>query len=418
MTENPRDRRGRSRSLLAAVAVLVGVALVMASAGCQPGRRQPPRGGPWFGVLQVGPGSVRPLVGTGVDRAVVGLDWSRYEPEPGRTDAAYVAGTVGLIRRLKAQGIGAVLDPGLHHPPSWVFALPGATRFQDQYGVQWRGSATSGTAVANAVFDTAVRTAEGDYLRRIAADLGGGTFAAVRVGGLLSGELRYPPADDGAGHHDAVWYFDSGARATAPVHGWRPGTGGKADAERSVRGYLGALTEYERWLLGATAAAFPRGQLQLLLPGWGLRPGQVAAAVDDDLDGHSRAEQGGMLSSGLAWDGQVRALGAYRSRALAYTTWLDAPSGGRSPQLVSPAEYLAGLTAAVGVPLAGENTGQNATRQAPKSALRVCLHRVRTLRLAGMMWMSEPDLLSGRAGLTLADYAGAVSAFRSRGTAD
>ncbi len=414
MTESAGARRLR----LAVVAVLAAVALVVVFGGCGPGKRQPPRHEPWFGVLQVGGDSVEPLAGTGLDRAVVALDWSRYQPEPGRSDTAYVAGIAAVIRGLRTEGIKAVLDPGLHHPPPWVFALAGATRFQDQYGVRWRGSAASGTEVANAVFDTAVRTAEGAYLRRIAADLGGGTFAAIRVGGLLSGELRYPPADDGAGHRDAVWYFDPGARAHAPVHDWRPGTGGRADAERSVRGYLGALTGYERWLLGATAAAFPTGELQLLLPGWGLRPGQVAAAVDDDLDGRSRAEQGGMLSSGLAWDGQVRALGPYRTRAVAYTTWLDAPSGGRTPQLVSPADYLAGLTASAGVRLAGENTGRNATRQAPKAALRLCLRRVRALRLAGMMWMGEPDLLSGRAGLTLADYAGAVSAFRSQGAAE
>ncbi|MFC3584277.1 hypothetical protein ACFOSC_10475 [Streptantibioticus rubrisoli] len=402
------------RPLPAVLAVLLGLVLLVTALWSVPRERRPPGGAPWFGVLQVGRASAEPLAGKGLDRAVVGLDWSRYEPRPGRADPGYVAQAAKLVGKLRAEGIGAVLDPGLHHPPPWVFALPGATRFRDQYGVRWFGSAVDGTAVANAVFDTAVRSAEGDYLRRIAADFGGAAFTAVRVGGLLSGELRYPPADDGAGHHDAIWYFDSDARGTAPVPGWRPGRGGRAEAERSVLDYLGALTDYERWLLRVTAASFPKAQLQLLLPGWGLRPGQVAAAVDDDLDGRSQAERGGMLSSGLAWDGQVRALGAYRARALAYTTWLDAPSGGRTPQLVSPAEYLAGLTAAVGVPLAGENTGQNATRQAPRDALRLCLSRVRALRLAGMMWMGEPDLLSGRAGLTLTDYADAVSAFRAR----
>lgn len=375
--------------------------------------RQGDSGGPWFGVLRVSDGAqANRLSGTRLKRAVVGLEWSRYQPVPGRTDAAYVARIAALVARLKAEGVGVVLDPGLQYPPRWVFDLPGGTRFRDQYGVSWTGSA-DGTAVADGVFNSRVRAAEADYLRRVAADLGGGGFAAIRVGGLLSGELRYPPADDGAGHHDSIWFFDAGARASAPVPGWRPGEGGRVEATRSVDAYLAALAGYERWLLRATADAFPRGRLQVLFPGWGLRPGQVAQAVDDGLDGGSRAERGGMLASGLDWAQQVPALAVTGSRAVAYTTWLDAASGGSTPQLVSPVAYLASLAARVKIPVAGENTRLKGTGGSAARTLRVCLHRVRALHLDGMMWMSEPDLLAGRGGLTLSDYAGAVAAYGS-----
>jgi hypothetical protein len=84
--------------------------------------------------------------------------------------------------------------------------------------------------------------------------------------------------------------------------------------------------------------------------------------------------------------------------------------------LVSPVQYLAALAATAGVQLAGENTGQQATTQSPEAALRVCIQRVRTLRLAGMMWMSEPDLLAGQGGLTLSDYAGAYRSTYPRST--
>lgn len=228
-------------------------------------------------------------------------------------------------------GVGAVLDPGLQYPPDWVFRLPGATRFRNQYGVNWTGSTPDGTAVANAVFDPAVRRAEASFLGRLADDLGGRSFAAVRVGGLLSGELRYPPAADGAGHDDSLWYFDASAQSAAPV------------------------------------------------PDWGLRPGQVAAALADGLDGRSRAEQGGMLASGEDWPQQVAVL-ARQPRALAYTTRLDAEADGTSPQLISPVQYLVQLAAPVRVPVAGENTGQPSM-----SALRLCLDRVEALRLDGMM---------------------------------
>jgi hypothetical protein len=419
---NGRLRPGRTglrkrRQPLAVLAILLVTAGVVLGHG-QPAHDGLPssRQGPWFGVLQVTAATADRLSGTGLTRAVISLDWSQYQPTSGHTNTAYVTRAAALVARLRAEGVGAVLDAGLQHPPDWVFGLPGATRFRNQYGVPWTGSGADGTAVANAVFDSSVRAAEGAYLRRIATDLGGGTFAAIRVGGLLTGELRYPPADDGAGHHDSIWFFDSGSRALAPVTGWQPGKGSRTDIARSVHAYLSALTGYERWLLTTTAAAFPSGQLQILFPGWGLRPGQVEDAIDDGLDGGSRAERGGMLSSGLAWDGQVRALAAYKTRAMAYTTWLDAASGGTTPQLVSPVQYLAALAATAGVQLAGENTGQQATTQSPEAALRVCIQRVRTLRLAGMMWMSEPDLLAGQGGLTLSDYAGAYRSTYPRST--
>jgi hypothetical protein len=409
-------RRGGwvTAGLVAGLAGLLVAAIVNGTQGGGGSGRDTARGGPWFGVLRVSTGAQADrLSGTGLDRAVVSLDWSRYEPAPGRTDTAYVAGIRALIARLKAKGVGVVLDPGLHHPPPWVFGLPGGTRFRDQYGVSWIGSAADGTAVADAVFDPQVRAAEAGYLRRVASDLGGGGFAAVRVGGLLSGELRYPPADDGAGHRDSIWFFGASARASAPVPSWRPGDGDRAGTVRSLDAYLGALTGYERWLLRATADDFPGGRLQVLLPGWGLRPGQVGQAVDDDLDGASPAEREGMLSSGLDWAEQVPALAGAGSRAMAYTTWLDAPSGGTTPQLVSPVQYLASLAARAGIPVAGENTRLKGAGGQAATTLRTCLSRVRALRLAGMMWMSEPDLLAGRGGLTLSRYAGAVAAYRS-----
>ena len=399
-------RVGGRRGRVVAVAVVLAIAAVFGVRALRSGGGSA-SGAPWFGVIQVSPGSVSTISAAGLNRAVVGVSWRLYEPAPGRIDPAYVAGIAALVSELRSRGVGVVLDPGLQYPPDWVFQLPGATRFRDQYGVNWTGSTTDGTAVANAVFDPAVRRAEAAYLGRVAADLGGRSFAAVRVGGLLSGELRYPPADDGAGHDNALWYFDTSAQSTAPVPGWRPGRGTQAQATRELDAYLAAIAGYERWLLATTASDFPTGELPVLLPGWGLRPGQLAAALGDALDGRSRAEQGGMLASGEDWPQQLAVL-ARQPRALAYTTWLDAPSDGSSPQLISPVQYLAQLAAGYRVPVAGENTGQPSL-----SALQLCLSRVEALHLSGMMWMNAPDLLAGRGGVTLADYARSAAEVRS-----
>lgn len=407
MASEARGRRGGRRwQRAAAVVVVLAVAAALGVRALRSGGGAE-SGAPWFGVIQVSPASVSTISDAGLNRAVVSVSWRLYEPEQGRTDPAYVAQIASLVAQLRARGVGVVLDPGLQYPPDWVFRLPGATRFRNQYGVNWTGSTPDGTAVANAVFDPAVRRAEASFLGRVAADLGGRSFTAVRVGGLLSGELRYPPADDGAGHDDSLWYFDASARSAAPVPGWRPGHGTQAQAQRELDAYLAAIAGYERWLLATTASYFPTGQLPVLLPGWGLRPGQLAAALADGLDGRSRAEQGGMLASGEDWPQQVAVL-ARQPRALAYTTWLDAEADGTSTQLISPVQYLVQLAAQDRVPVAGENTGQPSV-----SALQLCLARVESLRLSGMMWMNAPDLLAGRGGVTLADYARSAAEARA-----
>ena len=114
------------------------------------------------------------------------------------------------------------------------------------------------------------------------------------------------------------------------------------------------------------------------------------------VEHHALAERNDLLSQGLDWAAQVPAMAATGLPVLACTTWLDGPERGTSPTDASPARFLAGLTAAAGVPLAGENTGGGGA-----AALRTSLDRVTALGLVGLTWFSGADLAARRDGLDL-----------------
>lgn len=362
---------------------------------------------PSFGV--VSPSSFTPaeLRAQGVDRVTLGVGWDVFEPQRGQVSAGYVAELQRRLADYRAAGLEVALDPGLQYPPAWVFSLPGQTRFVDQQGREWRGRLSED--VPNAVFNPAVRAAQQEYLSRLAGALGSGGITAVRLGGLLSGELRYPVAsyEGGTG---SLWGFDDAARVGAPDPSWRPGTGTDADARRWLQYYFDSLTGYETWLAGRLAAGFPGAQLQLMLPSFGLRPGMVDTAVAGGLDGSSAPERNDLLAQGLDWVGQVAALRRTGLPAVVYTTWLDGPDQGGTPQQEAPVRYLADLARAQGLPVAGENTGGGG-----QAVLDESLDRAEELGLTGVMWFSGPDLRAGRDGLDLRDVGDTL---RARGLAD
>lgn len=369
------------RSLcISAAAVVVLVLGTVTAAGA-------PRSVPmtaWFGALQVQPSQDAALKQLKVNATTVEIGWDRAQPGPATFDAAYLASKRTRIAALRAQGTYVVLDLGLQYPPSWVFDLPGGTRFVDQRGTAATGG--PGSNIADAVFNTRVRAAQGTFLRRLADELAGSGIAAVRVGGMSMGELSYPAAPTADG--PTMWMYSRSAQAGAPVPGWRPGTGTTSDARRSLGYYLTSIDGYARWLLAQAARGFPGTDLHLMLPSWGLRPGQVDAAVAGKLTGTTSGELTGAITQGLDWTVQTRLLTRYGSRGVAYSTWLDAPTQGTSPRYLSPIEYLSTLATPLGVALAGENTGGT-----DPASMQLCLQRVQSLHLRGMLWMTASDLL-------------------------
>ena len=345
------------------------------------------------------------LQGSTVTRVTVSAGWDQLEPSNGSYNTTLLAALAARIQSLRNAGFQVVLDLGLQYPPSWVFALPGQTRFVDQYGDTWQAGLSED--VPNAVFNQAVRAAEADYLTHLGAALGTANLAAIRVGGLLSGELRYPNASY-AGHSDLIWDYDDAAQANAPYPGWRPGSGTATQIRASLDYYFASLTNYESWLMSSVGAAFSGVDQQVMLPGWGLRPGMVDDAVSTGMQNRSLAEVNGLISSGLDWADQVAAIRDSGQAATVYTTWLDAPAQSSTIQGVAPVDYLATLAGKYGLPLAGENTGGGGT-----SALATCVSRARADHLTSFMYMAGDLIADGRAGITLDDLVGAGAQLNS-----
>ena len=348
---------------------------------------------PWLGLIAPTSTQLNSLSGSSVAHITVGSSWDLVEPAQNSYSAAADSALKSQIASLRSRGFQVVLDLGLQYPPSWVFTLPGPTRFVDQYGDQWHGDLS--TDVPNLVFNASVRAAAAGYLAHVAAVIGAGNLASIRVGGLLSGELRYPP-NTYNGHADLIWDYDPTAQAGAPLKGWKPGTGTPAQAVASLGYYDNSLTAYETWLMKTVNQYFPSVNQQILFPSWGIRPGQIQTAANAGMNNTTLAEVNGTISAGLDWPSQVAAIAASGLNATVYTTWLDAPSQGSSPSQIPPVDYLTGLAAQYGLPVAGENTGKGGV-----TALNESLARVKADHLIGMMYMSGPFIADGSAGITL-----------------
>ena len=351
----------------------------------------PPSGSMWFGVLQATEAHAQQEAAAGVTVGELELNWSAYEPGPGQFDAGYASQMRNRLNGLRAAGLNVVLDVGMQYPPAWIFNVDGNTRFVNQYGDVWHGSLSED--VPNAVWDNAVRNAEAAYIARVAADLGAGNFWAVRAGGLLQNELRYPH-DKYNGHSNAYWAFDAAAQSLSPVPGWRPGQPDSARAAAFMNWYLQSLTDFQTWLTGTYRASFPSAWLQVLYPSWGLRPGDVDLAVQRNLDGSTAAAGWGTLEMGLDWPRQVAAL--RDSHVQLYNAWMERGDDGSTASTMAPAHYLATLGAARGLRTVGENANPGGS----PAMMATVVQRARAWGLSGLMWLDESTLFSTAASLS------------------
>lgn len=295
------------------------------------------------------------LSASGFNQLVISASWAEIEPNEGSYSASATTALQSQINAAISTGLQPVLDPGSEYAPSWIFTVGGGTQFIDQFGDVFSGSASSGNDVANAVTDMAVRAQLGLYITYLGSHLTGVT--AVRVGGLAYGELRYPSGQSGS-QANAYWFYDASSQATlpSPVQGWKPGTGTVAQATAFLTAYNAAMVSYGLWIEQNTASAFPsQTKLEIMLPGWGERPGQVASA-----DSGLLVNTPDQVNMGLDWTDLLSQV-ADSSRIVAYSTYADATQGGSSNP--DPAAYIHSILPA-GMGEAGESTGNGQTTAA------------------------------------------------------
>lgn len=360
--------------------------------------------GPTFGVLEPEFDDLAAYRDAGIKRVMLALGWDWMERSQGTINEAYVSERLSRMQEYRDAGFDVVLDLGLQYPPSWVFSLPGETRFVNQYGDRWRGPL--GKDVPNAIWNPAVRDAQASYIARALQALGPDNFVAVRVGGLVYNEALYPSPVFG-GHTDSYWSFDTTALERSPVPGWRPGQNNRAENEAFITFYLDSLADYESWLVSKYREEFS-GEIQLLLPTWGIRPGHLEEALDGGFDGSSTAELGEMTHRGTDFDRMASRLGGLGSIVL-YTTYLDGDMNGSSERDMSPVEYVNVLADRYGFGVAGENSGNG---EPYEEMDRIAVHAAAN-RMSSVMWMSGPRLAADP-GL-LAKYRDIIAAYGGSG---
>jgi hypothetical protein len=333
----------------------------------------------------------------GMRVALLGIGWDQYEPKNGGYNQAYISELRNKIKTMRQAGMMVMLDFGMQYPPKWVFDLPNS-HFQDQYGDKFVYAASGDNGV-NAVFNQVLRDIQRRYVDRVFDDLGT-QFVAVRLGWGKYGELCFP-VDQYMGHQNCYWAFDPIAQGMqprlppgilpCPARGWMPGapSPNHRDSSAFLNWYLNSLKNYHDWQIRTVSEVY-HGKLAMLYPSWGIRPGQVEAAIDDDLDGSSIAEKGGDTQRAVDYARLIN--GIANPNVIVYCTWIDAPTQSDNTDDRggwSPVHYLAALAAANPNHLAvwGENTGSN-----DDAAMVRCFERIKAYHLLGIMWAFENQL--------------------------
>ncbi|MEO8613737.1 MAG: hypothetical protein ABI600_01235 [Luteolibacter sp.] len=356
-----------------------------------------------IGVLQPEPANAKKLTDAGVTVAVLSVLWDRFEPVEGAPDSAYIQKLRTDLDVLRRAGLQVVLDLGIQYPPAWL-TKHSDSRYQNQYGEAFVDR-KPGMNVANSVFNAKVRDCQAAYMGSLFGVLGK-DFSAVRLGGGWFGELNFPPANFQK-QNNCYWGFDAIAQGVTsglptgmipcPVPGWKPSTvsTGHVDARSFLNWYLDCLKNYHDWQI-ATTRRFYTGPLMMMYPSWGIRPGQIEAAVTADLSGTTSPERNGEIQRGFDFARFISGIadpevGVHCTWLDSNPAWSDEVSGDESRW--SPVHYLASLAKrhSPALKTSAENTGGGGPE-----ALRLCAERARTFGIQTIFWAFEPDLFDGQ----------------------
>jgi len=170
--------------------------------------------------------------------------------------------------------------------------------------------------------------------------------------------------------------------------------------------YVQALTDYQNWQI-QEIRRYHNGQLDVLYAGKGVRSTQVTDALTNDLSGDGWSETTSALYGAATYDRHVAQLSATQGVAL-YLTGIEEPAAGEVndgspyPRDWSAARWIAHLARRSGLPVWGENSGQDDAAKMWLSAARMHANG-----FTGLMWGFESELyadpnLSGYA--TMDDY--------------
>lgn len=354
-----------------------------------------------FGALQNASSHLATNYDVGMRRAVLEVSWSSYYPTEGVKDTNYVNTLKSDIQEYENLGYDVMLDFGLQYAPSWVFNYADSY-FKNQYGDTFSGG--SGENIVNAVFNNVMRQKQEAYVKQVFADLGT-NFADVKIGWLRYGELGYPNTNFN-NHTNSYWAYDNVAQnggvnlpsgiTACPVAGWLPGqtSTNHVNASNFYNWYRGALQNYQNWMI-STVRKYYSGQMCVLYPSWGTRPGQVDSAINVDLNGSTSPEINGEIQRAHDFETLVRSI--KDKNVMVYCTWIDSNEewsndASSNPVDWSPIHWLSFLanTNSHVLPVGGENTGDATTER-----LELTFRRMEAYNLKLLMWAFDFQLYDG-----------------------
>jgi hypothetical protein len=356
------------------------------------------------------------MKGAGFDGQMYSLSWKRWFPGNGVRDEAYVNRVKSEIAQLRADGLKITLGLGYHDVPRWLHDFPNSW-YQDQHGRRYTGGANApsipsgevaapDSGEANLVFNHGLRVHLAAYVRNVFATLGT-NFHAVRIGDGFYGEMHYPKHNwNGCTGCNSYWMFDPAANARRPFPSWRPGQPSPNGEAAAVLGwYLEERAAFAKWQFDQVRLAAYGGMVHMLLPGWGIRPGNVGETVRANLNGTSPAERSGEVQQGTDWDRMVDKVPD--ASLVPTTTWINAPkySGANADEQPDPrwwttAKFNAHIadTHVPALKKYGENTGNDDRAQAFYSRDQMV-----KFKYDGMAWFRNRQLACGCGWATLGD---------------
>jgi hypothetical protein len=219
--------------------------------------------------------------------------------------------------------------------------------------------------------------------------------------------MHYPKHNwNGCTGCNSYWMFDPAANARRPFPSWRPGQPSPNGEAAAVLGwYLEERAAFAKWQFDQVRLAAYGGMVHMLLPGWGIRPGNVGETVRANLNGTSPAERSGEVQQGTDWDRMVDKVPD--AGLVPTTTWINAPkySGANADEQPDPrwwttAKFNAHIadTHVPALKKYGENTGNDDRAQAFYSRDQMV-----KFKYDGMAWFRNRQLACGCGWATLGD---------------
>lgn len=422
--------RNFGRSHNRALAAFIALLLVLAIVGLA--RHPPPTSTanavPVFGVLQADPKWLSADSAAGLRLAMINVFWRSLEPSPDHFDEDYAESIRKAVGQYRHAGWQVAIDVGLQSPPSWVLNLPSG-RLRDQNGHESRG--------ADFEFSEAVRQAAAGYISTVVKTLGPVQY--YRVGLSEQGEAKYP---DVVG--DGWWAFEPTAQGTAPglppgvrtnpLPGWVPGSpryrGHSLETSQVANWYswyFDAVVNAHTWEIAAYRSAGYKGDLQLVMPGYGATPAMYQFRIAHDLAPPGALDSYRTLNSGSVWWRLLDALPDMKGIVVDISSVDDRSGDPRgndceptdttvdyltstAPWRWSDTRWLTYLARLHHLQVMGENPGDT-----PASDLPRIMSLVRSCGLIALQWAFEPELHAGSASVTTIDQLGAaITRFDSR----